>query len=68
MGELLESKLLEQNKNEVETQKFRIRKIRENVDALTKNVVVHLNEINRVLTEVEQSLLKQNTPEETWNI
>jgi hypothetical protein len=65
VGELLESKHLEQNKNEVETQKVRIRKIRENVDLLTKNVVVHLNEINRVLTEVEQSLLKQNTPEET---
>ncbi len=61
----MESKHLEQNKNEVETQKVRIRKIRENVDLLTKNVVVHLNEINRVLTEVEQSLLKQNTPEET---
>jgi len=45
-------------------QKCRVRKIRENVDSLTNEVVIHLNKINRILTEVEQALFKHPEIEE----
>ncbi|MFA5364858.1 MAG: hypothetical protein WC325_06725 [Candidatus Bathyarchaeia archaeon] len=50
--------------HEIEQQKSRIKKIRENVDLLTNNVVTHLNEINRILTEIEQILFKHPPIEE----
>jgi len=59
----LESKYLEYAK-EMKIQKCRVRKIRENVDSLTNEVVIHLNKINRILTEVEQALFKHPEIEE----
>jgi len=59
----LESKYLEYAK-EMKMQKCRVRKIRENVDSLTNEVVIHLNKINRILTEVEQALFKHPEIEE----
>jgi SMC interacting uncharacterized protein involved in chromosome segregation len=43
-----------ESKNEIETQKDRVQKIRIVVDSLTNEVVAHLNKINRLLTEIEQ--------------
>jgi len=59
----LESKYLEYKK-EMKIQKCNVRKIRENVDSLTNEVVIHLNKINRILTEVEQALFKHPEIEE----
>ncbi len=45
----------------MEIQKCRVRKIRKTVDSLTNEMVSHLNKINRILTEVEQTFF--NHPE-----
>ena len=42
---------------EMVTQKDRVIKIRKTVDSLTNEVIVHLNTINRLLTEIEHTLL-----------
>jgi hypothetical protein len=47
-----------ESENEIEMQKRRVRKMRETVDSLTNEVVIHLNKINRILTEIEQALFK----------
>ena len=48
--------ILLKHEKEMEVQKQRIREIRKTVDSLTTEAVVHLNKINRILTEVEQTL------------
>ena len=55
-------------KKEVGLQKCRIRKIRENIDSLTNDVVSHLNKINRILTEVEKTLSNHPEIEENCNL
>jgi len=64
---ILEFKNLEYKKI-METQKCRVRKIRMTVDSLTNEVVIHLNKINQLLTEVEQTLVIHPKIEENYNM
>ncbi|MCW4034680.1 MAG: hypothetical protein NWF03_04890 [Candidatus Bathyarchaeota archaeon] len=53
----MESNVLEYEKK-MNTQKSRVRGIRITVDSLTNEVIAHLNKINRLLTEIEQTLVE----------